>query len=149
MWLLKNFAEVWAGCLVIGFLLLWLSLRATQPKPTECTTLTLAKLEDAIIAVESGGNPKAFNAHENACGAMQIRPCVIEDVNRILKHEAYSLSDRWDVGKSREIFRIYTDHYSDGSNESRARTWNGGPRGMKKGTTKKYWEKVRKHLHSN
>ena len=35
----------------------------------------------AIAVLESGGNPLAYNAHEQAYGAFQIRQCVITDYN--------------------------------------------------------------------
>ncbi len=63
-------------------------------------------LVDAIIYVESRNNPNAWNKREDACGVLQIRPIMINDVNRILKRNQYTLNDRWNKTKSIEIFYI-------------------------------------------
>ncbi len=52
--------------------------------------------------------------------------------------------------KSKEMFFFYTDHYMKAygleGDEARARIWNGGPRGYRKDSTKKYWEKVKEAM---
>ena len=65
-----------------------------------------------------------------------------------VKSPKYDLTfeDRWDRQKSIEIFKIYCNHYNLITPEEKARCWNGGPRGLQKLTTKRYWEKVKKHL---
>ena len=40
---------------------------------------------DAIIEVESEGNPKAVSG--NSCGAMQITPILVKECNNILKKQ--------------------------------------------------------------
>lgn len=105
----------------------------------------------AIAIVESGCNTSALNVEEDAVGYLQIRPCVVEDVNRILGNERFSLDDRYDKQASIEMFKIYTlfyyNHYKSkikmSEHEARARIWNGGPKGWQKSATKKYWRKVR------
>jgi hypothetical protein len=47
--------------------------------------MTIMKLIAILIAIESGGNQNAINMKENACGVLQIRPVMIDEVNRIVK----------------------------------------------------------------
>ena len=108
-------------------------------------------LVDAIIYVESRNNPNAWNKREDACGVLQIRPIMINDVNRILSKKntpkVYTLNDRWNKTKSIEIFYIIQEYYSpNGTPERIARVWNGGPNGYKKPQTLAYWHKVKKQL---
>jgi len=104
---------------------------------------------DALIYVESRGNPKAFNKIEDAAGCLQIRPIMVREVNRILEKlnskQRFSLEDRWDCGTSKEMFYIWKNyHHSNSNNEIIARNWNGGPKGYKNPKTQKYWDKVKK-----
>jgi len=106
-------------------------------------------LVDALILVESSGNPRAYNKKERACGCLQIRPIMLREVNRILRKQKsdrrFSLEDRWDCGSSKEMFYIWVNHYhQNSSDEVIARNWNGGPRGWKKKSTQHYWDKVKK-----
>lgn len=110
----------------------------------------LSKVRAAIEQVESGGNPKAHNKAEDAVGILQIRPTMVAEVNRILGREAYTLNDRWDATKSREMFKVYSEHWckrrKDWSDEGVARRWNGGPNGHRKKATGAYWRKVKSAL---
>ena len=106
-------------------------------------------LVDALILVESSGNPKAFNKKENACGCLQIRPIMLREVNRILRKQnndkRFTKEDRWSCGLSQEMFYIWRNyHHENSSDEIIARNWNGGPRGYKKQSTEHYWNKVQK-----
>lgn len=103
----------------------------------------------AICIVESGGDPSAYNKAEDSAGIVQIRPIMIEDVNRILKlrndKRRFTLGDRWNVAKSQQMFDIYMSHYCKGmSLIDKARCWNGGPKGHKKDSTLRYAAKVQK-----
>lgn len=125
-------------------------------KPITAKTVPVKPLETklikAIISVESSGKDNAYNASEDAVGCMQIRKMMVRDVNRILKKQKSSLrftyEDRWDREKSINMFNIYCDYYNLITDEEKARAWNGGPRGLQKINTKKYWEKVKKRLAS-
>ena len=100
----------------------------------------------AIIQVESNGNPRAHNKSEDAVGILQITPIMVAEVNRIAGTR-FKLSDRWDAHCSLLMFAHYTNHYTPcWTPELVARRWNGGPRGDKKQSTLKYWEKVEKKL---
>jgi hypothetical protein len=110
-----------------------------------------------IIQVESGGDSLAYNAKEDACGWLQIRMCVVEDVNRKYKMN-FTSDDRDDKDKSIRICSMYLEiwgkHYEDSTGkdatfEVLARIWNGGPLGYKKESTLKYWSKVESALKLN
>ena len=58
----------------------------------------------------------------------------------------FTYNDRWSRHKSIQMFEIYRNHYKLITAEEMARCWNGGPRGLQKLATKRYWEKVKKHL---
>ena len=123
-------------------------IQVTKTKPI-LKTNKVKTLVDALILVESSGNPNAFNKKENACGCLQIRPIMLREVNRILRKQnndkRFTKEDRWDCGLSQEMFYIWRNyHHKDSSNEVVARNWNGGPRGYKKQSTEHYWNKVQK-----
>ncbi|MBO5537843.1 MAG: transglycosylase SLT domain-containing protein [Prevotella sp.] len=98
----------------------------------------------AIIQVESNGNHRAKNG--NQIGVMQITPILVADCNQILKKKKsklrYTLSDRLNVKKSKEMFLIIQEWYNPQNNVEKAiRSWNGGVNYSVKGT-QKYYEKV-------
>ena len=109
-------------------------------------------LLNAIITIESSNNDSAYHAGEDAVGCLQIRPCMVLDVNRILKKQnktiQYTLTDRWSRDKSIEMFHVYCNYYNLTTLEAMARSWNGGPRGVNKTTTVGYWRKVKNQLES-
>ena len=109
-------------------------------------------LLSSIIYVESSNNDSAYHAGEDAVGCLQIRKCMVNDVNRILKRQKsytrFTYNDRWLRHKSIEIFNIYCNHYGLISAEEIARCWNGGPRGMNNPLTVNYWKKVKENLDS-
>lgn len=105
----------------------------------------IPNLVKAIIYVESRDNDSAYNKSEDAVGCLQIRPIMVREVNRLLQKRkddrVYTLSDRWNRQKSIEMFLIFTKKIS--TSEAKARCWNGGPKGMTKSSTIKYWKKVK------
>ena len=110
----------------------------------------LIDIINAISQVESNGNDSAYNASEDAVGCLQIRQCMVNDVNRILKRkgfiERYAYEDRWLRYKSIQMFNIYCEYYKLDTAEEIARCWNGGPKGMENKVTVGYWEKVENQL---
>jgi len=102
--------------------------------------------------VESSYNDSAYRASEDAVGCLQIRKCMVNDVNRILRRQKLDLKftydDRWLRHKSIEMFNIYCKHYGLTTAEEIARCWNGGPRGMQNNMTAGYWKKVKNQLDS-
>ena len=65
----------------------------------------------ALIWVESKGDSKAVGKLDDI-GVLQIRPIIVEDCNRILGYERFTLTDRLDSLKSVEMFNIIQDHYN-------------------------------------
>lgn len=99
---------------------------------------------NAIIQVESEGNPKAVSG--NSCGAMQITPIFVKECNNILRRKKskkrFKLSDRFNVAKSKEMFILFQSVYNPkNSIEQAIRSWNGGLKYSIKGT-QKYFNKV-------
>tara|TARA_R110000803_G_scaffold45833_1_gene96336 strand:- start:86 stop:586 length:501 start_codon:yes stop_codon:yes gene_type:complete len=111
----------------------------------------------AMIQVESLGNDSAIgDVHligNEAVGALQIRPIMIREVNRILKiqklKKRFKRKDRYNRTKSIEMFMIWKEyHHPSGGFETIARNWNGGPRGYKNKRTERYWVKVQIELNN-
>ena len=107
-------------------------------------------LLSAIMFVESSYNDSAYVASEDAVGCLQIRKCMVEDVNRILRRQKSNLrftyDDRWSRNKSVKMFDVYCKYYGLVTAEEIARCWNGGPNGMQNEVTTKYWVKVKNKL---
>jgi len=142
----------------------------TSPEPVQiCYEETIIELEpkdvplvvserdlvSALILVESRGNDSAIGDRHivggEAVGALQIRPIMVREVNRILKiqksDKRFKLSDRYDREKTIEMFYVWKNfHHKDSDFETIARNWNGGPKGYKNSRTLKYWNKVQKEL---
>tara|TARA_R110000744_G_scaffold52264_1_gene112025 strand:+ start:40 stop:612 length:573 start_codon:yes stop_codon:yes gene_type:complete len=116
------------------------------------TTYNETHLLSAIIHVESSNNDSAYHRGEDAVGCLQIRKCMVDDVNRILRRQdnlqQYTYDDRWVRYKSIRMFEIYCKHYGLTTAEEIARCWNGGPRGMQNEMTAGYWKKVQLKINS-
>lgn len=65
----------------------------------------------ALIWVESKGDSKVVGSKDDT-GVLQITPILLQDCNRILKTERFTLEDRLDSLKSVEMFNIIQDHYN-------------------------------------
>ncbi len=103
---------------------------------------------EAIMMVESEGNPNAVSG--SSVGALQITPIVVRECNYILKANGsslrYTLADRYDVAKSKEMFLLIQSKYNkENSVEKAIRSWNGGPRYSKR-ATQSYYNKVLRHM---
>jgi hypothetical protein len=99
---------------------------------------------DAIILVESEGNPKAVSG--NSVGAMQITPILVKECNNILEKQKskkrYTMADRYSVEKSKEMFLLIQKYFNpENSVEKAIRSWNGGVKYSVKATNK-YYRKV-------
>ena len=104
---------------------------------------------NAIAIVESNNNPRAIGGG-GSVGLLQITPVLVKDCNKILAKQKsskrYSLNDRLNPEKSKEMFVLIQEHYNPSHNIEKAiRLWNGGPRYSVK-STQRYYNKVRKHL---
>jgi hypothetical protein len=128
----------------------------THPEPRVDTVYiekrdSIYKLIDAIIHVESRNLDSAVNRRTNAVGCMQIRPIMVDEVNRILRKKqfplAYDLHDRYKRDKSLQMFYIWKAYHHRKSNlETIARCWNGGTNGENKQATYRYWVNVKRRM---
>ena len=99
---------------------------------------------DAIIKVESEGNPRAVSG--NSVGVMQITPVLVKECNNILQkqksNKRYTLDDRYSVEKSKEMFLLIQKYFNPENNVEKAIcSWNGGIKYSVKATNK-YYKKV-------
>ena len=100
---------------------------------------------NAIILHESTNDSLAVN--KDAVGLLQIRPIMVREVNNILKHKKYKLSDRFDSIKSIEMFYIYTNHHTPSWElELVTRRWNGGENGELKPSTFIYYLTIKQMI---
>lgn len=103
---------------------------------------------EAIILVESEGNPRAVSG--NSVGAMQITPICVRECNLILERRGsslrYTMDDRYDVEKSKEMFLLIQSYHNKQNNVERAiRSWNGGPNYSVRATNR-YYQKVLRRM---
>ncbi|MBQ9649908.1 MAG: lytic transglycosylase domain-containing protein [Prevotella sp.] len=113
-------------------------------KSTKTSGINWNPVMDAIIQVESEGNPNAVSG--NSVGAMQITPILVKDCNEILKKQkskkCYTMADRYSVAKSKEMFLLIQSHYNpENSIEKAIRSWNGGVKYSIRATNR-YYQKV-------
>ena len=118
----------------------------TDISTTEMEAFNWTDVMEAIIEVESNGRANAKNG--NQIGAMQITPILVDDCNRILaqrqQKKRYTLQDRYNVEKSKEMFCLIQSFYNPTNNVEKAiRSWNGGQNYSKK-ATQRYYEKVKR-----
>ena len=128
--------------------LLLLTSTVASASPNFKNTFDWQPVIDAIIQVESNGNPKAKSG--NSVGAMQITPILVAQCNIILKErkstKRYTLADRYSVAKSKEMFLLMQSEYNTQNNIEKAiRAWNGGNNYSVK-RTQRYYQKVMKVL---
>ena len=122
-----------------------------EAKSTQTTTTSSVNwtpVMEAIIQVESEGNPSAVSG--NSVGAMQITPILVKDCNNILEKrkskKRYTLADRYNVEKSKEMFLLFQSHYNPTNDVEKAiRLWNGGIRYTVRGTNN-YYRKVMRQM---
>ena len=124
-----KFLEKSKFVLVVLLMCLPFAVYAAGDEPTTNGTFDWEPVMNAIIQVESGGNPNAVSG--NSCGAMQITPICVAQCNIILKarksKKRYSLKDRFNIAKSKEMFLLLQSYYNLENNIEKAiRSWNGG-----------------------
>ena len=138
--------------LLVGIFMLTLKMNAATAATTEngssANDFDWNPVMEAIIQVESEGNPKAKSG--NSVGVMQITPVLVAECNDILKRKKskkrFKLSDRFSISKSKEMFVLMQSvHNPLNSIEQAIRAWNGGNHYNVK-RTQRYFEKVMKLL---
>ena len=103
---------------------------------------------NAIIQIESKGNPAVVNGPY--VGVLQISPVLVKECNNILKstgsNKRYSLSDRFNAAKSKEMFIIIQSFHNPLNSVERAiRLWSGGIR-YNVAKTQAYLRKVMRYM---
>jgi hypothetical protein len=128
-------------------LTLYFQILTAPPNPViyiaESNPLKDQRLLNAIIQVESGGNPLQVNFGEQAMGLLQIRPVMLNEVNRILeiqgKNQRYTIKDALDSIKSIQMYWIVQNYHNAGNDfKSGAILWNG------RSKHNHYWGKIKK-----
>ena len=140
---------------LVKLLCLSLSIQIFLPLGVGATNKTMnsepfdwSSIIEAIIRVESEGNPNAVSGQ--SVGAMQITPICVKQCNIILEKrkskKRYTLNDRFDVQKSKEMFLLLQSVYNRANDiEHAIRSWNGGQNYSRR-ATQRYYEKVMRHL---
>ena len=136
--------KVSVSLMALVLVVLTASAEDNATKSTKTSGFNWNPVMDAIIQVESEGNPKAVSG--NSVGAMQITPILVKDCNEILKKQKskkrYTMADRYSVAKSKEMFLLIQSYYNpENSIEKAIRSWNGGVKYSVRATNK-YYKKV-------
>lgn len=105
---------------------------------------------NAIIQVESKGNPNAHNKNGDCAGILQITKILVREVNQILEQrnstKRYTYQDRYDAEKSKEMFILLQEHFNKEHNVEKAiKCWNSGFYGNWKNKSGGYYKKVMKY----
>jgi hypothetical protein len=121
---------------------------AKVEKKVETSRMNWEPVMDAIIQVESEGDRLAKSG--NQVGAMQIKPILVKECNRILElqnsKKRFALNDRYSIRKSKEMFLVIQSFYNTKNDvEYAIRSWNGGHNYSQR-ATQRYYEKVTKLL---
>ena len=139
-----KFLEKSKFVLVVLLMCLPFAVYAAGDEPTTNGTFDWEPVMNAIIQVESGGNPNAVSG--NSCGAMQITPICVAQCKARKSKKRYSLKDRFNIAKSKEMFLLLQSYYNLENNIEKAiRSWNGGMKYTVRGT-QKYYNKVMSYL---
>ena len=113
------------------------------------------KILNAIIKIEKPRTlQQAKDAYkrELAVGILQIRPVMVDEVNRILGYRKYSHYDAADSTKAVEMFFIYQDRYNSKYLPNKAAyLWVAGSNYNRATTTQwkninSYWNRVKTYL---
>lgn len=119
---------------------------------TSNETFDWTEVINAIIKVESNGNPNAVNGNGSCVGILQITKVLVKECNNILREmkspKRYTLSDRKNPTKSKEMFTLYQRKYNPSNNvDDGIRMWNCGISARKdKSKGRKYLNKVKKYM---
>ena len=135
-------------CLSLSILTLMPLSAGAAKNTTNSEQIDWSSVIEAIILVESEGNPKAVGGQ--SVGAMQITPVAVRECNYILKtrgsEKRYTLADRFDVAKSKEMFLLIQSKYNPSNDIEKAiRLWNGGPNYSLR-ATERYYKKVLRRM---
>jgi len=137
--------------LILSFILIMFTASLAGPPSNTITipvkvALTPFKIVcRAIAKVETNNDSTAIGdkkLKQHSYGKYQIRQSRLDDFNKKTgKH--YAIKDMFDNKKAEEVFYFY---YTTSDMEVIARSWNGGPSGMQKKSTLKYWKLIKAEL---
>ena len=119
---------------------------------TNDKTFDWTEVINAIIKVESNGNPNAVNGNGSCVGILQITKVLVKECNNILREmkspKRYTLSDRKNHTKSKEMFILLQSKFNPSNNvDDGIRMWNCGISALKdKSKGRKYLNKVNKYM---
>ncbi len=101
----------------------------------------------AVAQVETTNNPlkTTFEKGGYSVGIVQIRDCKLRDYNYATGNN-YTLADCYDTEISRKVFFWHCSRFRPSDIERISRCWNGGPSGMRKAQTYRYWKKIKSKL---
>ena len=106
----------------------------------------------AIALAETNNQDTIVNWEKHAYGCVQIRQCVIDDVNNHY-HLQYRLVEALDREVAKQIMVHYLMIYATEARlhhpptyQDCARIWRGGPNGYRKNWTLLYWHRVQSRL---
>ena len=108
-----------------------------------------AELLAALIAVESGGNDQARGRH-GELGALQVKRCVVADVNRVVRAR-YRWEDMTNRVVAAKVADAYLTHWGGKigrppTDRDLALIWHRGPNGWKSESSLGYWRRVRAQM---
>ena len=104
-------------------------------------------LLSALIQIESAGNDLARGKH-GELGALQIKPILVRDVNRLMGTH-YAHAQVTNRATATFIANAYLSHYGRNlSDESLARLWQGGPKALKRSSSRAYGKRAMRKLQS-
>lgn len=66
----------------------------------------------ALALTESGNNPQAVGDGGRAVGILQMWPVQVREVNRILGRPIYTLADRRDPAKSKDMCGVFLTYWA-------------------------------------
>ncbi len=115
--------------IITAIITLLLTLPLTSHATTNTDGFDWEPVIKAIAHIESRGNASARNG--SYVGLLQISPILVTECNNILKSQGsskrYTLADRTNAQKSKEMFVIIQKHHNPTNNIERAiRLWKGG-----------------------
>jgi hypothetical protein len=89
--------------------------KADSCRLTPDSSRSIERVIDALIQIESNGQPSVIGDDGKAVGLLQIHPVAVREANRIAGENRWKLSDRTCPAKSRAMARtILTWHYLRG-----------------------------------
>jgi len=103
---------------------------------------------EATCKVESSNNPLAYHMERNgfaSIGIVQIQSSRIIDFNARTGLN-FTLVDMYQPNKAKIVFMHYASENNPNDMERISRLWNGGPDGMNKKSTLKYYHKILSEL---